>query len=61
MKIEFSKTEYLAGTKRRRIYMYEDDGDVIMTDEPVYEVEDEDEEDDSEYQYDGPVEEEDSL
>lgn len=58
MRIEYSETEFMPGTTRRRIYLYEDNGDVVMTYEPLYE---DDKEDDSEYQYDGPVEEEDSL
>lgn len=34
-----STTEFMPGTRRRRIYMYEDD-DLIMTDSPIYESED---------------------
>lgn len=37
MKIVYSSTEFKAGTILRKIYMYEDDGDVIMTDGPLYE------------------------
>lgn len=62
MKIEYSTSECMEGTTRRRMYLYEDDGDVIMTTEILYEVAEE--EDDSECDYDGPVddeEEEDSL
>lgn len=33
-----SSTQYMPGTKRRQIYMYEDD-DLIMTDTPIYESE----------------------
>jgi hypothetical protein len=31
-----SSTRYMPGTKRRQIYMYEDD-DLVMTDSPIYE------------------------
>lgn len=37
-----STTEFMPGTKRRRIYLFEDnEEDVIMTDGPVYESEEE--------------------
>ena len=51
MKIVYSNSEFKPGTLLRRIYFYDDDGDVIMTDGPVYE---EIEEDDSDQPYDGP-------
>jgi hypothetical protein len=35
-----STTEFMPGTRRRRIYMYEDE-DVVMTDEVFYESEEE--------------------
>jgi hypothetical protein len=55
MYIVYSNTEFKPGTLLRRIYQYDDDGDVIMTDEILYEelAEDEDE------ARDGPEEEED--
>jgi hypothetical protein len=53
MKIEFSQTEFRPGTTVRRVYLYEDDGDVIMTDDPIYEDELEDD-DGSEIGFDGP-------
>ena len=37
MKIEYSTTEFKVGTTIARIYLYEDDGDVIMTDGIMYE------------------------
>lgn len=37
MRIEYSKNEFKPGTTLRKIYLYEDDGDVIMTDEIMYE------------------------
>ena len=53
MKIVYSNCEFKPGTLLRRIYLYEDDGDVIMTDGPVYE------DDDSDKHRDGPAEEDD--
>lgn len=50
MKIEYSN-EVRPGTFVRRVYLYEDDGDVIMTEFPVYEDE---LEDDGDGDYDGP-------
>lgn len=37
MKIVYSNNEFKPGTVLRRIYLYEEDGDAIMTDGPVYE------------------------
>jgi len=37
MKIVYSNCEFKPGTMLRRVYFYEDDGDVIMTDGAVYE------------------------
>jgi hypothetical protein len=54
MKIEYSKTEYKPGTLLRRIYYYDDDGDIVMTDVPIYEEIPEKEEE----EYDGPEEDE---
>jgi hypothetical protein len=56
MKIEYSNTEFKPGTKLRRMYFYDDDGDVIMTNEIVYEAEEE--QDDSDGHYDGPEDDE---
>ncbi len=53
MKIVYSNNEFKPGTMLRRIYFYDDDGDVIMTDKIAYE-EPVDEEDDSDGHYDGP-------
>lgn len=33
-----SSTQYMPGTRRRQIYMYDDD-DLVMTDSPIYESE----------------------
>jgi hypothetical protein len=41
MRIEYSKTEFKSGTNVARIHLYEDDGDVIMTDGVLYEDDDE--------------------
>ncbi len=54
MKIEYSTTEYKPGTLLRRIYYYDDDGDIIMTDAPIYE--EIPEEDEAYENYDGPEE-----
>lgn len=51
MRIEISNTEFRPGTTVRRVYLYEDDGDVVMTDAPVYE----DEIEDDDGNFDGPV------
>lgn len=59
MKIVYSNCEFKPGTLLRRIYFYEDDGDAIMTDGPVYEKLPDNEKDDSEEHYDGPEDEED--
>jgi hypothetical protein len=37
MRLEYSTSEYKPGTTLRKVYVYEDDGDVIMTDEIMYE------------------------
>ncbi len=37
MKIVYSNSEFKPGTLLRRIYYYDDNGDVIMTDTIVYE------------------------
>lgn len=37
MKIVYSNNEFKPGTLLRRIYMYDDDGDLIMTNERLYE------------------------
>jgi hypothetical protein len=42
MRIEYSKTEFKAGTTVARIHLYEDNGDVIMTDGILYEDDDDD-------------------
>ena len=41
MRIEYSKTEFKVGTTVARIHLYEDDGDVIMTDGILYDDDDE--------------------
>ena len=41
MRTEYSKTEFKCGTSIARIHLYEDDGDVIMTDGVLYEDDDE--------------------
>ena len=51
MKTEYSAYEYADGKFRRRVYYYDDDGDVVMTEFPVYE--DAPEVDEYSY-YDGP-------
>lgn len=33
-----SETEFFPGTTRRRIYVFDDNGDYIMTSEPLYEI-----------------------
>jgi hypothetical protein len=48
--------EFKEGTTIRRVFLYEDNDDAIMTCEPLYEDEFE-EEDDADGDYDGPVEE----
>jgi hypothetical protein len=37
MRLEYSTSECKLGTTLRKVYLYEDDGDVIMTDEIMYE------------------------
>lgn len=37
MRIEYSSSEFKEGTTYRRVYLYEDNGDVIMTDGILYE------------------------
>ena len=49
MKIVYSENEFKPGTDLRRIYYYDDNGDVIMTDTIEYE---EEEEYDEEYEED---------
>ena len=53
MRIEVSQNEFRPGTTVHRVYLYEDDGDVIMTDIPMYE--DDIEDDDNGY-FDGAYE-----
>jgi len=48
MLIVYSNSEFKEGTDIRRIYFYDDDGDIIMTDEPVYEDEEYEEEEEEE-------------
>lgn len=60
MKIEYVYNEFKDGTTYRRIFLFEDDGDVVMTDGNIYEDEivvDADgdgDEDDANGDYDGP-------
>lgn len=54
MLIEYIEDEFKEGTTLRRVMLYEDNDDVIMTWEPMYEDEFEEEEEEC----DGPVEEE---
>jgi len=37
MRLEYSTSECKPGTTLRKVYLYEDNGDVIMTDEIMYE------------------------
>ena len=57
MKIVYSNNEFKPGTLLRRIYYYDDNGDVIMTDTIVYE-EIPDPEEDSESESDSDSEDE---
>jgi hypothetical protein len=59
MVIEYLYGVYKPGTTFKQIFLYEDDGDVIMTNGNIYEDElnifdDDEDEDDSECEYDGP-------
>lgn len=60
MLIEYIDNEFKEGTNFRRIILYEDNDDVIMTWEPMYECDVEvDDEDDADGDYDGPLDDED--
>lgn len=55
MYLVYSKTEFKPGTDLARVYMYDNDGDIIMTVEPMYEDDFYDEESDAGSDcYDGP-------
>ena len=58
MKVQYSHSEFKEGTSYRRIFLFEDDGDTVMTDGRVHknevEVEADGSEDDSNGHYDGP-------
>jgi hypothetical protein len=58
MKVHYSHNEFKEGTNYRRVFLFEDNGDAIMTDGSVYEdefvVEADGSEDDSNGHYDGP-------
>lgn len=56
MRITYVSNEFKSGTTYRRIYLFEDDGDVIMTEGTVYEddIEDDAYSDVTGYEYDGP-------
>jgi hypothetical protein len=54
MRIEYVYNEFKAGTTYRRVYLFEDNGDVVMTDGAVYEDELIIDEDDADGDYDGP-------
>lgn len=40
MKFVYLNNEFKPGTTRRRVYLYDEDGDAIMTEGPVYEEDD---------------------
>ena len=55
MLVEYISNDFKPGTSYRRVFLYYDDGDAVMTNGEVYEDEyPEEEEDDSEEDYDGP-------
>jgi hypothetical protein len=58
MRVQYIYNQFKEGTTYRRVLLFEDDGDVIMTDGDVYEdeiVTDADgDEDDGDGHYDGP-------
>jgi hypothetical protein len=39
MKVQYSYSEFKEGTSYRRVFLYEDNGDAIMTDGSIYEDE----------------------
>jgi len=59
MLLTYIDNEVREGTNFRQVILYEDDNDVIMTTEIMYEDEFEDDEDDAEYDYDGPLDDDD--
>lgn len=60
MLIEYVENEFKPGTSFRRVILYEDDDDVIMTWEPMYEDEiNVEDEDDAEGDFDGPLDDDD--
>jgi hypothetical protein len=59
MKVQYSHSEFKEGTSYRRVFLFEDNGDAIMTEKNIYEdevvVEADGSEDDSNGDYDGPA------
>jgi hypothetical protein len=58
MKIVYVYNEFKEGTTYRRVFLFEDDGDAVMTEGNIYEdevvLEAYGDEDDAEGEYDGP-------
>jgi hypothetical protein len=54
MLIEYVANSFKPGTMYRQVFLYYDDGDVMMTNGYVYEDEYPEEEDDADGDYDGP-------
>jgi len=58
MLVEYIENDFKPGTTYRRVFLYYDNGDAIMTDGDIYEDdfpdEDEDEELDEDEDYEGP-------
>ena len=59
MLLTYIDNEVREGTNFRQVILYEDDNDVIMTTEIMYEDEFEDDVEDEEYDYDGPLDDDD--